>query len=86
MEPDGAVAVSYAGRVSMVLHQASTGYVGTDAWVTDAFGVGEWQIGPPLYLSRCSCGHRAEGLADVRAMAQGRPGNTAFSTCGPYST
>ncbi|MFD8387408.1 hypothetical protein ACFV2X_54580 [Streptomyces sp. NPDC059679] len=71
-EPGGAVSASYAGRVAMVLHEhrAETGYVGMDKWVTDALGVGEWQIGDPLYLSRCSCGHRAEGLFEVRAMAQ----------------
>ncbi|QNS09399.1 hypothetical protein [Streptomyces xanthii] len=72
VEPDGAASVSYAGRVAMTLHEhrAETGYMGTDKWVVDAFGVGEWQIGEPLYLSRCSCGYRAEGRFEVRAMAQ----------------
>ncbi|MEW2615192.1 hypothetical protein AB0937_34410 [Streptomyces sp. NPDC047880] len=72
VEPDGTASVSYAGRVAMTLHEhrAETGYMGTDKWVVDAFGVGEWQIGEPLYLSRCSCGYRAEGRFEVRAMAQ----------------
>ncbi|MFC8223849.1 hypothetical protein ACFUTY_37480 [Streptomyces sp. NPDC057362] len=72
VEPDGTASVSYAGRLAMTLHEhrTETGYMGTDKWVVDAFGVGEWQIGEPLYLSRCSCGYRAEGRFEVRAMAQ----------------
>ncbi|MFJ5142672.1 hypothetical protein [Streptomyces sp. NPDC088707] len=72
VEPGDVVTVSYAGRVAMTLHdhQAATGYMGTDKWVVDAFGVGEWQIGPGLFLSRCSCGYRSPSRFDDRAMAQ----------------
>ncbi|GHH31431.1 hypothetical protein [Streptomyces rubradiris] len=70
--PDGTASVSYAGRVAMTLHEhrTETGYMGTDKWVVDGFGIGEWHIGEPLYLARCSCGYRAEGRFEVRAMAQ----------------
>jgi hypothetical protein len=71
-EPGGAITVSYAGRIAMALHEhrADPGYVGTDKWVTLATGGGQWEPGPGLYLSRCSCGHREETRFDVQAMAQ----------------
>ncbi|MFD6115537.1 hypothetical protein ACFWG0_36380 [Streptomyces yangpuensis] len=73
VDPDGAVTVSYAGRVAMTLHehQAGTGYIGTDKWVVDAFGVGGWEIGSGLFVARCSCGYRSPSRFDDRAMAQG---------------
>ncbi|KIF02252.1 hypothetical protein PL81_31005 [Streptomyces sp. RSD-27] len=72
-ESGGVVTVSYAGRVAMTLHehQAGTGYIGTDKWVVDAFGVGGWEIGSGLFVARCSCGYRSPSRFDDRTMAQG---------------
>ncbi|MFJ7004190.1 hypothetical protein ACIQU7_24010 [Streptomyces albidoflavus] len=71
-DPDGTVLVSFAGRVAMVLHQhrTETGHMGTDKEITRADGVRVWAPGIPLYLARCSCGHRDEHRYEERAAAQ----------------
>ncbi|MGW0493666.1 hypothetical protein [Streptomyces olivaceus] len=49
VEPDGTASVSYAGRLAMTLHEhrTETGYMGMNVRVTDALGIGEWQIADP---------------------------------------
>ncbi|MFF0386802.1 hypothetical protein [Streptomyces sp. NPDC004286] len=69
---DGTVTVSYAGRIAMALreHRTRTGYMGTDVWRVNALGEGGWEMGPGLYLSQCSCGHRDGHRYDWKSMAQ----------------
>ena len=71
-DPDGTVLVSFAGRVAMVLHQhrTETGYMGTHKEIVRADGVRVWTSGIPLYLARCSCGHRDEHRYEEQAAAQ----------------
>ncbi|MGY3341130.1 hypothetical protein ACVW0K_007323 [Streptomyces filamentosus] len=71
-ERNHTVTVSCAGRIAMALHehQTETGVMGTDKWIVNAFGVGDWALGPSLYLVRCSCGHHDEHRYDDRSMAQ----------------
>lgn len=71
-DPDGTVQVSFAGRVAMVLHQhrTETGHMGTDKEIVRADGVRVWAPGIPLYLARCSCGHRDEHHYEAQATAQ----------------
>ncbi|MGF3141022.1 hypothetical protein [Streptomyces diastaticus] len=71
-DPDGTVLVSFAGRVAMVLHQhrTETGHMGTHKEIVRADGVRVWISGIPLYLARCSCGHRDEHRYEAQAAAQ----------------
>ncbi|MEU5978483.1 hypothetical protein [Streptomyces sp. NPDC047315] len=69
---DGAITVSYAGRVAMALHEHRNEivFIGTHRWVQRSDGTGGYEPGMPLYRAGCSCGHRAATRFEERACAQ----------------